>query len=142
MSRTRQYDPSQVTASWRGIDVAEEAESIEVTTDNRRWTRSTGGRGSSVRNKMLNRGGVVRITYPAHEPINTILSGVAKTDDLTENQVGTMTIKDLNGTSLVIGMDAFLEDIPDPTFGQESGTRVWVWQIGVVDKFVGGRETV
>ncbi len=145
MAELRQNDPLKVVASWTTplgviniLDGRIDGDYMTVASDNKRWTRDHDGNGNATRTKNNNRGGTVSITLSASSPLNDRLSQAVQADDLSDNVVGVLVIKDLSGTTLIEADGAFLEDAPDPTFGNNRGQRVWVWQCASQRRFVGG----
>ena len=146
----RQYDPLKVVGSfaWAGgsVDILDgtvnEGDFATVEDDNPRWSRETDRNGRSTRVKNNNRGGVVPVTLSASSPTNAALRVLANTDDLTENIVGTLTLNDLNGTTIVVGTGAFIETNVKPTFGAARGSLVWRFQCERIDAFGGGHNVV
>ena len=144
----RQYDPIQVVGSWvtvRGsTDILngtiDPGDFLTITKDNPRWAREHDRAGNTTRVKNNNRGGSVTVNLSASSPTNTELSALAVADDVTENIVGALVIRDLNGNTLIEADGAFLEDAPAPSFGSERGARAWTWQCAAIRTFLGGHD--
>lgn len=145
----RQLDPLKVTASWTTasplgvIDILQGAidgDYMQTTRDNAKWAREHDRAGNATRVKNNNTGGTLAITVSASDPINDVLSRAVAIDDTTDNVVGVIVIRDLNGTTLVEADGCFLEDVPDATFGNTRGQRVWVWQCAKIRRFLGGHD--
>lgn len=148
MSELRQYDPIKVVGSWVGpfgsIDILDgvinQGDFATVTKDNPVWSRESDRGGNSTRVKNNNAGGGVTITFSASSPTNAKLTAIVAADGVTENMVGVLTLKDLNGTTVVDLEAAFLIDTPDPSFGSDRGTRAWTWEAAAVRKVIGGHD--
>lgn len=149
MTDLRTYDPLKVVGSWSTtstlgtidiLDGAIDGDFASITRDNARWTREHDRAGNSTRVRNNNRGGTISVTIDASSPTNARLSRAVQEDDLGESVVGTLLLRDLNGDTIIEADGAFVEDIPDLSFGNSSGTRVWVFQCANIRKFVGGRE--
>lgn len=145
MAELRQYDPLQVVGSWTTpsgvVDILDgriEGEFLRVLRDNKRWTREHDAHGNATRVKNNNRGGAVEVVISASSPTNAALSKRAQADDLTENVVGALLLKDLNGNTVIEADGAFIEDVPDPSFGNTRGDRTWIWQCAAVRPNLGG----
>ncbi|NJK32973.1 MAG: DUF3277 family protein [Deltaproteobacteria bacterium] len=144
----RQYDPLQVTGSWAtsiGVfDIVDGAISggdfVSVERDNPTWARESDRGGNAVRVKNNNKGGTVAVTLSASSPTNAVLSSAQAIDELTENVVGLLTLKDLNGDTVVEAVGAFLTQTPPPSFGSERGSRTWVWEAAQIVSFLGGHD--
>lgn len=147
----RQYDPTKVVMSWVTptplgvIDLADgvvDQEFFAMTKDQARWTREHDLNGNATRVYHSNRGGSFSISYSASSPSNTKLSRCVQADDQAQNVVGPVIVKDLNGNTIGEFDDAFIEDVPDLTFGAERGMRTWTFQYGKARVFAGGHDTV
>lgn len=149
MSELRQYNPLQVVGSFTTpgpfgtvdiVDGSIDGEFAAVASDNPTWTREHDRAGNSTRVKNNNEGGTITITLAASSPTNARLSGVHELDRVSENQVGVLLLKDLNGNTVIEADGAFIADTPDPSFGAERGTRAWVFECASIRKFIGGHD--
>jgi hypothetical protein len=70
---------------------------------------------------------------------NDLLSAVHNAD-LKANGSGIfpLMVRDRNGTSLLTGAEAYIEDFPDETFSKEPGTLEWPIMVPNPERFVGG----
>ncbi len=144
----RQYDPLQVTGSWTTsigtFDIVDGAinpgDFLAVERDNPTWSREFDRGGNAVRVKNNNKGGQVSVTLSASSPANAVLSAAQATDELTENVVGALVLKDLNGNTVVTAFGAFINQTPTPSFGAERGSRTWVWECSQIETFLGGHD--
>lgn len=148
MTELRQYDPIRVIGSFStaagSVDILDgtidPGDFVTVASDNPRWARERDRGGNATRVKMNNRGGLVTVNLSASSPTNTKLSTLVQIDGVSENVVGVLLLRDLNGNSVVTATGAFISDIPDPSFGSDRGTRAWVWECAEIEKFVGGHD--
>lgn len=150
MPDLRQYDPLQVVASWTTpgpygtVDIVDgrvdDQEFLNSGRDKKRWELEGDGNANATRVKQNRKTGTISITLSASSPTNETLSKIAALDDASENQVGALVIRDLNGQTIVTCTGAFLEDVPDPTFGATRGERVWTWRCATIVPFVGGHD--
>lgn len=147
MAELRQYDPIQVVGSWSTpagvVDILDgriSGEFFSTSKDNPRWSREFDAHGNATRVKNNNRGGSFSVTLSASSPTNAILSARVAADYLSENLVGPMILKDLNGDTVLEADGCFIEDVPDLSFGQERGSRTWVFQCAALRIFAGGHE--
>lgn len=150
MTDLRQYDPMQVVGTWAttsplgSIDITDGVIDggtfAAVASDNRRWVRENDRAGNSTRVKVNNKGGAVTISIAASSPTNRRLSLAAELDDATENVVGALVIRDLNGGTVIEADGAFLEGIPDPSFGNTRGQRDWVFQCATIRVHLEGHD--
>lgn len=147
-----QYNPIKVVGTFvtpgpfGSIDILEGTvdggEFAALARDNPTWTREHDRGGNSTRVRNNNTGARLTVTMSASSPTNDTLSRVHALDLASENQVGTLTLKDLNGTTRVIADGAFIAESPDPTFGSDRGSRAWVFELGQTRKFVGGHDPI
>ena len=106
---TRQYDPLQVVGSFgiagkAAVDILDgriDGEFFSGVRDNPLFTREHDAHGNSTRVRNNNRGGTVTITLSASSPTNRILSAMHEADELGENVVGVLVIRDLNGDTVL-----------------------------------------
>lgn len=145
----RQYDPKQVTASWGvaggpGVDLLADAVQgtfLEVaravpTFSNPRADRQ----GNAVRTRTHDGTGTLTVRMTAEGPTNAILSALATSDRVSENIVGSITVKDLNGDTVCIYTGCYITTIPSPSYGQEAGERVWMWGFADHIEFIAGQD--
>ena len=144
----RQYDPLQVVGSFShiggSVDIVDGAvdggEFLAVAGDNPTWTREHDRGGNATRVKNNNTGGTISVTISASSPTNASLSALVVADGVVENVVGALVLKDLNGNTVVEADGAFVADIPDPTFGSDRGSRVWVFECAAIRTVLGGHD--
>jgi hypothetical protein len=148
MTELRQYDPQQVIGTWAtplgSFDILDgridPGTFITPARNTRRWALENDGNNNSTRVKQPDRTASITVELSASSPTNAVLSRLAAIDDTTENVVGVLTLRDLSGDTLVVATGAFLEDVPDPSYGSERGTRSWVWLCARLDVDVGGHD--
>jgi len=146
MSELRQYDPLQVVGSFTSlagsVDILDGSidggDFAALATDAVTWTRENDRGGNATRVKSNNRGGSISISLSASSPTNAALSTLAQADYVSENVVGVLVLRDLNGTTVITCNGAFIEDIPDFAFGSTRGQRTWVFQCAEIVVFAGG----
>jgi hypothetical protein len=145
----RQYNPLQVVGSWTtpiGVfDILQgviNGEFLTSSRDNKFFTRENDLAGNATRIVQPNQGGQLTVNISASDPVNAQLSGAHAADRLATNVIGLLLLKDLNGLTVVKNADAFLEDFPDPRFGNARGSWAWTWQIGKMTPFIAGHDTI
>ena len=111
-----------------------------IETDADAWSREADRAGNATRVRNYNGGGRIRVTFSASSPTNTKLSSMAAADAISENVVGALVLRDLNGNTVVECDGAFLADVPDFSFGSERGTRTWVWECASIRTVLGGHD--
>lgn len=144
------YDPNKVVATWAigggagTIDLLQGAAPgtfVTVSTPTL-WAYRAGRNGAGVRVKNLDRSGQVSVTLTAESPLNAVLSAAVLVDDASEVYVGTILVRDLNGSTLFTCTGAFLQGMPQLEFGTEAGNRTWTWLVNEIVPFVGGQNAV
>jgi hypothetical protein len=150
MTELRQYAPLKVVGSWvipippGVIDILDGAvntgDFVAIETDADAWTREADLGGNATRVRSNNEGGRIRVTLSASSPTNTKLTKAAAADAISENVVGALVLRDLNGNTVVECDGAFLVDIPDFSFGSERGSRTWTWECAAIRIVLGGHE--
>ena len=148
MTDLRQYVPRKVVGSWvipippGVIDILDGAintgDFVVTESDNDAWSRESDLSGNATRVRNNNEGGRVRVTLSASSPTNAKLSNAAAADAISENVVGALVLRDLNGDTLIECDGAFLVDTPDPSYGSERGSRTWTWECAAIRKTLGG----
>src|SRR5690606_23796192 len=129
-------DPLQVVGSFTTplgtVDILDGAidqgDFVSIASDNPTWGREKDRGGNATRVKNNNAGGQVSVVLSASSPTNTRLTELVAADGVTENIVGSLVLKDLNGNTVVECDGAFIVDTPDPSFGSDRGSRTWVWE--------------
>ncbi len=136
----KNYSTDQVVTIWNGINITGYAADtfIEVEREEDGWTVYVGSLGDVCRTKNLNRTGKITITLMQTSPINDLLAARATLDESTGDEFGPIQIKDLNGTMLVYGAEAWIMKRPKIERGKESGTVQWVFMVAQLEQFEGG----
>lgn len=145
----RQYDPVQVQGSFAGpafggvdiLDGAVAGDFIAASRDNPTWAREFDRFGNCTRVKNNNMGATIPVTLSASSPTNQTLSLLQNRDQIGEAIVGTLLLRDLNGTTVITCTGAFLNGPPATiTYGQERGSRVWTFECERIDIVLGGHD--
>lgn len=146
----RQYDPLAVVGSWTtltplgSIDIldggVDDGDFLTETSDNPRWTREHDRQGNATRVRNHNRGGSFTITLSASSPTNTLFSRAVQADDVSEDVVGALVLKDLNGNTVIEADGAYIVDMAVVSYGASRGSRVWVFDCAEKRSFIGGHD--
>ena len=144
----RNFDPDQVTVTWvlptGAIDLTEGlidgAGAIAETKNAAAWSLRSDRQSNAVRNKMRNKTGTLALTYVAEAEIQSVLSGLAITDNETGAVVGPVVVRDLNGDTIMTYAGAFILDDPTVSFGDTAADRVYTFGYAQRVPFVGGSE--
>lgn len=134
------YDPQYVVASFLGIPISGYADGtfIKVERDSESFTKMTGAGGEVARARSRHTGGKVTFTLMASSPCNDLLSAAFQADELLGTGVGPTFIKDLNGTTVALAANSWIQKPSSVEFGKEIGTREWVIDCASVEFTVGG----
>jgi hypothetical protein len=106
--------------------------------DNDTWEHEGDGQGNGTRTKNPNDSGMLTITLSASSPTNDVLSALVLRDKVTEDVVGVLTLRDLSGTSTLIGSGAYIPRMTSLQFARARGQRVWRFKCTSIDAFAGG----
>ena len=145
-----QFDPDRVTVVWslanKSIDLTpglmDGAGAIQETKDAPPWTRRGDRQGNMVRIKSSKKGGQLQLTYAAEAKKQGELTTTYVADQIGDNQVGIITVRDLNGTTLMTYVGAFIENDPDVGFGDVAADRVYVFGFAERIPGIGGADTL
>lgn len=149
----RNYNPREVTATFtiRGGASIDMTQGLVDADGAIAETKATPGRfsaprvdrqGNGVRNKISNQSGGVVFNYVAESPIHDILSGLMITDDETGAVVGDLVIRDLNGTTIMTYLGAYIQDDPPFNAGATMGDRAYTMAYVERKPFLGGATVV
>jgi hypothetical protein len=147
MAELRQYDPTQVVGAWVTptgatdiLDGAIDGEFVTETLDSPDWVREHDQAGNATRTRVHNSGGTIAVTLSASSPTNAALSAKRQNDVINAVEVGTLVLRDLNGTTVLTFTGAYIQGRPAVTFGSERGQRVWVFEYASATAFIGGHD--
>lgn len=136
----RTYDPAQIVIQWGPIIASgyQDGSFAKASRDADTFAKYVGTDGEVSRARSRNRAGSVEITLAQTSLTNDLLSQEQEVDELTGLGVYPLTVKDLNGTTLVYAPEAWLKKPAEVEYGKEIGPRVWTFDTGSMDVFVGG----
>lgn len=127
------YDADQVTINLAGIPIDSgyadgEFLSLEKVEDD--FSTVVGTDGTVTRSKTNNQLWNVKIRLMQTSQGNDALSALRNADLLGQNGagVGTILIRDRQGTTLYMGSKAWIQKPPDKSFDREAKERVWSLQ--------------
>lgn len=137
------YDPAQVAVIFLGTPLHGFIDGVFI-----KWSRNedafklqVGADGEVARVRNRNRSGTLAITLQQTSLSNDVLSAAAALDELGTGGVGALLIKDLNGTTLISTLAAWVKKVPEGELGKELGQREWVLECGALTIFAGGNPT-
>ena len=111
---------------------------ITAERDEATWSKKTGADGETARNKTNNRAGKFTLTLMASSDSNDVLSALAILDELNNDGVFPIVIKDLLGRTVCAAGQAWITMPAKIEAGKELGDREWVIDSGPIEFFVGG----
>jgi len=131
----RDFDPDKVTITWAlptgaiqlHVGLIDGPAAIQDSMTRPRAARQDDRQGNQVRNRTRIRSGTLTLTYMAAAPINGVLTGIIQSEDAGVNQVGLLTIRNLNGLELATYAGAGIDQEPNIAFGDVAGDRVYVF---------------
>ena len=134
MSEFYQYDPQQMTCSFKGENITGFAEGtfIEIERNEDAYTVYVGATGDVTRTRSRNRTGKATLTLMAQAPSNDSLMDIHMDDEQFGDGVGPLLIKDLNGLTVARAAEAWVTKVPKVERGKEAGTSQWVLECAVI----------
>lgn len=127
------YNPQQVTARWRGINIKDGVVSgtfITATRNTKNKEMNEGGDDDYTLVHIPGRGGVITITYRSGAPILKVLNDLARDDERRNDgfvNAGDLYIEDFSGTTKCLGETAVLEGVVDYEAGTTEGEVAVNW---------------
>ena len=130
MPDLKKYHPAEVTAAWNGRDISEgiaDGTFIEAIRDTRAYTLAKGPDGGQTRVGSKDKAGVIRITYRQGSSTHKLLTALQAADELSGTILGALVLKDNNGDSKAVGVNAFVDGPPNFARASTEGTITWTW---------------
>ena len=133
------YDPKavQIIVGGNQISGFADGEFINVERDEDMFTKVTGADGEVSRAKSNNKMGTMTLTLLGTSASNDILSAFAQADELSNSGVVPIYIKDSLGTTILFSAEGWVKKMPAFTASKEITDRAWVFDLAVVDVFIG-----
>lgn len=137
----RTYDPGKIAISFKGILLLAPADGTFVTAERHEDTFSYqyGARGDMARVRNRKRGGRIVATLMGMSPTNDQLSTILALDEQTGLGYGAIQIEDLNGTTLVHAVNAWIVRPPNFEGASDHSPREWQFDCENLDIFIGGQ---
>lgn len=137
------YDLDQVEAIFLGVPCGNgysEGGSLKIEKVNPDFKFKEGADGRVVRSKTNSKLYKCTLSYMQTCPVNDALSAINQVDVRTPNGagVGSFVVTDLQGTTLFVSTQAWLEGPPPTELGAEATAREWVIYAADGNLFVGG----
>ena len=136
----RTYDPKKVIVIVGVVPIGGFADGsfITVSRANDTFSKVSGADGVVSRAKSNDKSGEISITLSQTSPSNDVLSLIAQADELTNNGVVPIWIRDSSGRTNLLSAFAWVRKPPDVEFGKEITDREWMFDAVDIDFFVGG----
>lgn len=149
-NETGTFDPQQVQMSFGALPIGGDTAFADGTAikvewdDPKRFKHKVGITGAVARAKNRNRSVLVSFVLLATASLNDDLTALYENDESTVNGAGVLpfVLKDLGGTTLVQGPDAWIEEVPNIEYSGDVGTREWKIRIARTSKMKIGGSTL
>jgi hypothetical protein len=140
MGEIATYASDQVTVSFLGIILTNVAEGdfCKISRDEDAFHTIPGVDGIGARTRNNNKQGTITITLQSTSPSNLVLSGIADTDEVYATGIGTISVKDIYGSTKASAAHAWIKKKPEVVFGKEQNTREWIFGCDFLKLDVGG----
>lgn len=136
----RKYNPKRINASWNAIPFLGYMDGtfLEIEYDEDAVTPHVGSTGDVSLILNPNKMAKLTATFIQGSPTNDALS--VKIPDARRNfmPTGPISVKDLNGTTLIGGKDSVIGTVAKVEFGKTITGRKWMWIVPEAEIFVGG----
>jgi hypothetical protein len=129
------FDPKQVIITFGGVPITGFADGtyVEVTpNDADGFKKVVGADGEVMRSQSNDNTHTVTITLLQSSQSNQHLSGIRNTDKLTGKAVQALSIRDLNGGTLMFWAQAWIKGDPTWGYGKENTDRQWTFDTGQI----------
>lgn len=136
----RTYDPGRVSVSIGGANISgfADGEFINITQDNDSFSKVSGSDGIVSRSKSNDKTGTLVLTLAQTSPSNDILTGFLTVDELTNEGIVPIIVKDNTGRTIVFTANGWVRKPSDVAFGKEISNREWTIDLADVSFFIGG----
>lgn len=139
-ARVRTYDPKQVIITFGTTLVTGYGDGsvVVIERNGQSFTKKKGIDGTIDRTNMNAGDFQVTITLKQTSRTNYEFSEIHKSDQLNNDGIKTLTVKDLSGETFFNAPSAWIQSDPNIELGAESEDVEWVFDTGIADKFSGG----
>ena len=136
------FDPDQVDVIVSGVPISGFGPDsmIKFKEDDKRFKLVKGVKGDITRSKILPKVGTLTIITMSSSKSNDVLSLLHQTDMSTPGGAGVVAvlIRDRNGTSLLAAPIAFVDGMPEISFGGEAHPVEWELKLVDFKNYLGG----
>lgn len=136
----KNYDPANIMLVWNKIPIMGFAPGTFVRVERQEdtFTMAVGAGGDVVRVRNRNRSAKATITLLQSSPTNDLLSAAARVDEKSGAGYGGFMLRELTGTTLLQGENAWIDKPASVEFGADASNREWTITIADLDEHVGG----
>lgn len=139
----RTFDPASNVITLGEITIGGYADGtfITISRESDGYSDEAGARGDVVRTRSRDRRATVTLTLQAASPTNDLLSQIAVLDEETPlpfNATKAFELREVGGTTVAGGPEAWIMKVPDIERGKESGTVEWRIRVASCRMFAGG----
>lgn len=133
------YDPANVNVSFNGSIINGFAESfIEIEYDEDTFSKQVGAGGEVTRTRNRNAGGKITLRLLQDSLANDILHAAWLADQNGNLGSGVFQMDELNGTTRVVAVNAWVMKAPVIRRGKEAQEVEWVLDTDRLDHVIGG----
>lgn len=134
------YDPKQVVLIVGGRQITGFAADsfINVARNSDAFTMQVGIDGEGTRSKSNDKSGTITFSLMQSAKDNEYLSSLALADELDNSGLVPAMVKDVNGTTLNVAEQAYIQKVPDQEFNREATGREYILATDNLQIFVGG----
>lgn len=140
---TKVYDADQVTVVLANIPIDSgyaDGEFLRIEQDSNDFSDYVGTDGEVTRSKTNDRRATITLILAQSSTGNAILSALNNLDREASGGagIGTMLIRDKQGTSIYTASKCWIAKPPNVTFGRETSTREWMLRVANLRRLDGG----
>lgn len=139
----KNYDPGLVVVVFGGIQMRGYADGtfVQIERAEDAFSMAVGAGGDVVRVRNRNRTGSITVTLQRASPVNDLLAAIALADEVGASAaagVKPIMVRDLNGTLLAGGAEAWIRKLPTVELGVEHSNVEWVIDVATLQLTPGG----
>ena len=136
----KSYNPKSVAVIVDGFQLTNFAEDtkVEVAFRNPAYDLMIGADGDGTRVQSNDNSATIKISLAQSSDSNDKLSAIALADRTNGGGIVTVMVKDISGRSLFVAAQAYIEKLPDSSFGKKVNSREWTFVTDNLIATVGG----
>lgn len=141
---THTYDAAQVILTINGVQISGYAADtfISVEREEPSFTKVVGADGTTSRAKSNNRSGTMTITLNQTSASNDYLSALLAQDELTNEGVFPVIVKDISGESRFFSATGWVQGMPTVEYGKEISDREWLIDLANIEFNIAGNRKI